>query len=157
MFCFLKLNQKFIIVNFVTNFWELTLMNDNYDILIIGSGPSGVSTWLHLNKYAPELSLRTVILDKGKLNNVVNKIFEKLNIKIPKIDIDNVIVKQDKKQFIFKKRSFMSIIHRSLFDEYLVNIVRKRGGKIFENEEFFNMHRDKDNLIIFCFEISLLY
>ena len=62
MFCFLKLNQKFIIVNFVTNFWELTLMNDDYDILIIGSVPSGVSTWLHLNKYAPELALRTALI-----------------------------------------------------------------------------------------------
>jgi len=38
---------------------------DKYDILIVGAGPAGLSTALHLAKFAPELVTRTLILEKA--------------------------------------------------------------------------------------------
>jgi len=39
----------------------------NCDILIVGSGPAGISTWLHLNKNSPELAGDTILIEKAVL------------------------------------------------------------------------------------------
>jgi len=36
----------------------------NYHIIIVGAGPAGLSTGLHLQRYAPNLAARTLILEK---------------------------------------------------------------------------------------------
>ncbi|RLF57740.1 MAG: hypothetical protein DRN27_07160 [Thermoplasmata archaeon] len=136
-------------------------MNKKFDVMIVGGGPAGVSTWLHLHKYAPDIASRTVIIEKKEhpreklcggalLNDIVNKVFNKLQIdlKILKVEIHNLVVKNGNNQFTFKKNSFMSIINRSIFDEYLVNIARNRGACIYENEAFVDMQHDNDNLVV---------
>ena len=39
--------------------------NSEFDVLIVGAGPAGTSTWLHLKKYAPVLADHTVLIDKA--------------------------------------------------------------------------------------------
>ncbi|MDW7991729.1 MAG: NAD(P)/FAD-dependent oxidoreductase [Anaerolineae bacterium] len=39
---------------------------ENYDVIIIGAGPAGISTALHLQQIAPELASRTLILEKAQ-------------------------------------------------------------------------------------------
>ncbi len=137
------------------------MKSEDSDILIVGSGPAGVSTWLYLHKYAPELASRSVIIEKEKhpreklcggalLNPFVKKFLFDLNISlsVPKIDIDTVKVKRGEDSFTFNKESFISIINRSEFDSYLVDIARKRGANVFENEAFKSIKRDKTDLIV---------
>jgi menaquinone-9 beta-reductase len=38
----------------------------HYDLIIVGAGPAGLSTALHLAKLAPELVVRTLILEKAR-------------------------------------------------------------------------------------------
>ena len=40
-------------------------ISTTYDILIIGSGPAGLSTALHLQQMAPALAQKTLILEKA--------------------------------------------------------------------------------------------
>ena len=40
--------------------------NRRYDLIIVGAGPAGISTALHLAKLAPELIARTLILEKAR-------------------------------------------------------------------------------------------
>ena len=35
------------------------------EVMIIGGGPAGISTWLHLHKYAPQLADRSVVIEKA--------------------------------------------------------------------------------------------
>ena len=38
----------------------------DYDTMIVGGGPAGVSTWLHLHKYTPEIASKTIVIEKEK-------------------------------------------------------------------------------------------
>ena len=37
----------------------------DYEIMIVGGGPAGISTWLHLHKYFPELAEKTLLIEKA--------------------------------------------------------------------------------------------
>ena len=37
----------------------------DYDVMIVGGGPAGISTWLHLHKRNPALAARTILIDKA--------------------------------------------------------------------------------------------
>lgn len=39
---------------------------ENYDVVIVGAGPAGISTALHLQQIAPELASRTLVLEKAR-------------------------------------------------------------------------------------------
>ena len=39
---------------------------EQYEVIIVGSGPAGVSTWLHLHKLDPQLAARTLVLEKAQ-------------------------------------------------------------------------------------------
>jgi flavin-dependent dehydrogenase len=38
---------------------------DHFDIMIVGAGPAGISTWLHLKKHAPGLADHVLVIDKA--------------------------------------------------------------------------------------------
>jgi ribulose 1,5-bisphosphate synthetase/thiazole synthase len=38
----------------------------HYEVIIVGAGPAGLSTALHLQQMAPELAERTLILEKAR-------------------------------------------------------------------------------------------
>ncbi|RLI59470.1 MAG: hypothetical protein DRO67_09795, partial [Candidatus Asgardarchaeum californiense] len=81
-----------------------SMMRD-FDIMIVGGGPAGVSTWLHLHKYAPELAEKTVLIEKekyprdklcgGAILDWGQHILKKLDIKIeiPHISINDMILR----------------------------------------------------------------
>src|ERR1700722_18345249 len=37
----------------------------NHELVVVGGGPAGISTALHVHRYAPELASRMVVLEKG--------------------------------------------------------------------------------------------
>jgi len=136
-------------------------IQDDFDIMIVGGGPAGISTWLHLNKFAPDLASRTVIIEKEKhpreklcggalLNPFVNKMFKDVNISptVPKVDVNSVNISYAYNGFSFKKKAFLSIIHRPEFDYFLVNTARQRGAKILEKETFINLEHKKNDLSV---------
>lgn len=125
-------------------------MSDHYDIIIVGAGPAGISTALHLAQIAPELVPRTLILEKERhprpklcgggvlpdgevvLRNLGLDITE-----IPHYDVDWSHFDFDGKGMTLRGKrkgtySFRSI-RRHEFDAWLAGKARQRGFLIHEN------------------------
>ena len=115
------------------------------DILIIGGGPSGLSTALHLAKYAPHLTQRILIIEKehyprlklcaGGLVIDAERILEHLGLdvsEIPHVDSNSI-------RFDFAgsginirvpKRHALRVIRRDEFDHWLAKQVESKGIEI---------------------------
>jgi len=117
-------------------------------IMIVGGGPAGISTWLHLHKYSPELASKTILLEKeifprdklcgGALGGWTESILKKMNIKInvPSVWIHNVECLFGKNVYNHKEKNFFRIVRRLEFDHALVKNAIDRGLEVHEGEKF---------------------
>jgi flavin-dependent dehydrogenase len=130
--------------------------NDNqsdkqkYDIIIVGAGPAGISTALHLAKLAPELVSRTLILEKarhprpklcgGGILPDAEYILRSLDLdinEIPHVDVDWARFDFDGQGMRMRSekggRFAFRTIRRYEFDAWLAGKARNRGFTILEN------------------------
>ncbi len=135
-------------------------VNKNYDIMIVGGGPAGISTWLHLQKNNPELAKKTILIEKekyprekvcgGAILDWGQYILKKLgiDIKIPVVSIDNAIYRYKNEEYHHKIPNFLKIIHRYEFDYFFANEAINRGLKLNQNESFIKFARKNNELFI---------
>jgi ribulose 1,5-bisphosphate synthetase/thiazole synthase len=86
----------------------------DYDVIIAGSGPAGVSTWLHLNRYGRALAARTLVLEKaqhprhklcgGGVAQAADVVLRRLRIRVdvPSVAIHNVDFRYCDKHFYWR-------------------------------------------------------
>lgn len=116
-----------------------------HDILILGGGPSGLSTALHLIKIAPHLSTRILILEKehyprlklcaGGLVIDAETILEHLGLdvrEVPHTDAKDIRFDFEGKGLTVRvpKRHAIRIIRRDEFDHWLAKKAEERGIEI---------------------------
>ncbi len=126
----------------------MSVSHFDYDVIIVGSGPAGVSTWLHLHKYDPSLAARTLVLEKaqhprhklcgGGVMRAADVVLGRLRIKVgvPSVPIHNVEFRYRGKRFYWRQQNFFRVVRRHEFDAALVNIARRRGMSLHEQETF---------------------
>jgi flavin-dependent dehydrogenase len=122
----------------------------HYDVIIVGAGPAGISTALHLTQVAPEMVARTLILEKarhprpklcgGGILPDAEVILRHLGLditEIPHYDVDWAHFDYDGRGMRMrgeKKGTFaFRTIRRPEFDAWLAGKARERGFLIREN------------------------
>lgn len=118
----------------------------NTDILIIGSGPSGTSTALHLIKNDPAWAERIIIVDKavhpreklcgGGITHLGQNVLANLGLTL---EPRNFEVKEARLLYRGKSYSFYGnpvfrIVRRDEFDHWLVQIAEKLGVPVRQGE-----------------------
>jgi flavin-dependent dehydrogenase len=136
-------------------------MNSEYDIMIVGGGPAGISTWLHLHKYDPELASNAVLIEKEKYPRdklcggaihrwMTNRILSNLeiNINVPFVSVDNIEIRFEKDVYHYQEENFFRIVRRLEFDHFLAQIAKNRGLSLRENEEFIDINYIDDGALV---------
>ncbi|MFU8772774.1 MAG: NAD(P)/FAD-dependent oxidoreductase, partial [Anaerolineales bacterium] len=119
------------------------------DLLIIGSGPAGLSTALHLVKHDKSWADRIVIVEKdshprpklcgGGITRLGLDLLKDLGIAyplpIPMVEVDDVRLVYSKRTIHVRGKPQFVVVYRADFDDYLAKLVQQSGVVIHENEE----------------------
>lgn len=134
--------------------------NSEFDVLIVGAGPAGTSTWLHLKKYAPALADKTVLIEKaefprfklcaGGVGGWSESVVEHLGIDLnfPSLSISEVEFRYRDQKWIYQSPNPYRMVQRADFDTALVRSAGDRGLVFHENEQFIETKRELDGLAV---------
>ena len=132
----------------------------DYEIMIVGGGPAGISTWLHLHKYFPELAEKTLLIEKatyprdklcgGAIGGWGNIILKQLGIEInvPSLWIDKIECIFENDIIYINEPKFFRMVRRTDFDHELAKVAIKRGLYLNEDEMFLDFKQGSHYLEI---------
>ena len=135
----------------------------NHSIIIIGGGPSGLSTALHLQQIAPHLTNSILILEKaryprsklcaGGLVIDAEVLLARLGLdvsEIPHVDAGHIRFDFEGRGLNFRmwRRHALRVIRRDEFDNWLAKMAENRGIEIREGVIVKNVVPDKDGVTI---------
>ena len=119
-----------------------------YDVLIIGGGPAGLSTALHLIQLDYSWSERMIVLEKenhsrpklcaGGVTRIGLETLRDLGIQlplpIPGVNIEEARMRYRKSEIIYRRKPAFVVYNRSEFDAFLCEVSRKHGVVLNEGE-----------------------
>ena len=132
------------------------------DLIIIGAGPAGLSTALHLIKDDPSWVARMILLEKevhprSKLCGegitrfglqTLQDLGFPLPLPIDQSRVDNIYLKFKDRTIHIRGKPMFIVIDRSEFDHYLVRQAVRRGIKIHENEPVQSCSWEHDHVLV---------
>lgn len=129
------------------------------DIVIVGAGPAGTSTALHLLKAEPTLAHNLLLLDKavhprekicagGLIPHTLDCLNElEIPLSVPHVQVDRAFVRVPPHHEVFCEDGGMcSVVRRNEFDFLLVQTARARGAEIREGEKVLELAREANGV-----------
>ena len=132
-----------------------------YDVIIVGSGPAGSSTALHLSRLAPEVARRTLVIERdrhprhklcgGACTPDVYACLEKLGLnasEVPQRKVDWAHLQYQGRGFrmrFFADHSFR-VVRRDEFDGWLARNVRESGVELMEETRVLAVRRVEEGV-----------
>jgi geranylgeranyl reductase family protein len=119
---------------------------EHVDVLIVGSGPAGTSTALHLVHHDPTWAGRILVIDKaihpreklcgGGLTHLGQNILTRLNLPLEptSFPVREVRMVYQNKSYSFFGNPVFRIVRRDEFDHWLVQTAEKQGVTIRQGE-----------------------
>jgi flavin-dependent dehydrogenase len=119
------------------------------DILIIGAGPAGLSTALHLLKTDSRWAERMLLVEKaihprhklcgGGVTRMGLETLESLDFRmplpLPQARVDDIRLVYGSRTIHVRGQPGLVVFHRAEFDAYLAEQARRRGAQICEDEK----------------------
>ena len=129
---------------------------ENVDVLIVGSGPSGTSTALHLVKNDPSWAERVVVVDKavhpreklcgGGVAHLGQNILARLGLpfEVPNFEVKEARLLYKDQSYSFFGDPVFRITRRDEFDHWLVQTAEKLGVRVRQGEAVLNVTPHED-------------
>lgn len=133
-------------------------MRQSVKIFIVGAGPAGISTWLHLNSLAPELAADTLLIDAAHFPRekvcaggiTPDGIACLSSIGVPiesrSLGLRDVNVSYGRRRLEWRGGSPIQIVDRMEFDYMLVKAALARGARLREGERFLSCHQSGNSV-----------
>ena len=134
--------------------------SEPYNIIIVGGGPAGVATALHLSQHAPHLMENTMLLEAkeyprpklcgGGITIHGEQQLEKLGITIdvPDVTVDHMVFRLGSRSFTASNENAMRIIERARFDAALAQAAQDRGLCIHTGERLTDIAVDESGVTL---------
>jgi flavin-dependent dehydrogenase len=128
--------------------------------MIVGAGPAGVSTWLHLQKDAPQLAQHSIIIEKaifprdklcaGGLCVWVSEVLAYLGVDldIPSFSVSDIEFRFGEEIDRLHQDNCFRVVQRIDFDHALVREAVKRGLELHEGEMLIGLSYNQHQLIV---------
>ena len=128
--------------------------------IIVGGGPAGLSTWLHLHKFNPELAAKCIVIEKekyprdkicgGGVGAWSEFVLDNLRINLRKnsLFISDLEFIYGEERFNLHQKNCFRMVNRSEFDHELAKNAIDRGLNLHENEKFIDFTKKNEKLII---------
>jgi len=137
-------------------------VNTKFDLIILGAGPAGISTALHLIQLDQSWKERVLVLEKkahprpkicgGGVTRLGINLLRELGLEwplpIPQAWVDDACLIYQNRTIHVRAQPELVIFERSEFDNYLANQARWQGIQIHENEPAISFSIDQDGVII---------
>lgn len=123
-------------------------------LIIVGSGPAGTATALHLHRLDPALAHETLILEKARhprakvcAGGLIPSALERLGrlgieLRVPHVRVTSTEVTTPSRKIELSDGELCWVIRRAEFDAALVVACRERGIEIREGEGVIGLERD---------------
>ena len=130
------------------------------DLLIIGSGPAGTSTALHLLDQDPTWADRLLIIDKathpreklcgGGVTHLGENVLADIGIPFSPINfpVREVRLNYQDESYSFYGDPVFRIVHRAEFDHWLVQEVEKRNGRVQQGIAVLDIHEHDSHIAV---------
>lgn len=133
---------------------------ETFDVVVVGSGPCGASTALHLLRHAPELAARTLVIEKerhprhklcgGGLTKLSQNLLAHMDLDLilTYVPIHEVRLRYDGQEIRHREQDAIRIVRRNLFDAALVAVARERGAQVREGVALTSLKVDEDGVLL---------